>query len=259
MGSLCRHAGSTMDISKQPDVRQLLAEDRQAAGAADLDLLYGLEDKPSPIAAILFGTQHVLIMFSAMIASPLVIGQLLNLPAELRAALITGVMLGCGIGTLISSLGVGWVGARLPLLLGAYTVYIGPVVQIAKTESLGAATGALLIGGLFLLTISPIIGKVRALFPPIVVGSMLIVTGLALIKIAMSVAFGANTPYFGQPITVAFLLASSILITIIAALGNRTVRAFSVLIALGGVYVAGFLCGLDDFSTLGRCALVQGA
>jgi xanthine/uracil permease len=52
-------------------------------------------------------------------------------------------MLGCGIGTLISARGVGWVGARLPLLLGAYTVYIGPVVQIAKTESLGAATGAL--------------------------------------------------------------------------------------------------------------------
>ncbi len=242
-------ADSTMEISKQPDVGRLLAGESNAA-SADIELLYGLEEKPSPVAAILFGAQHVLIMFSAMIASPLVIGQLLNLPAELRAALITGVMLGCGIGTLISSLGIGWVGARLPLLLGAYTVYIGPVVQMAKTESLGAATGALLIGGIFLLAISPIIGKVRALFPPIVVGSMLIVTGLALIKIAMNVAFGVNTSYFGQPITVVFLLASIILITIIAALGNRAVRAFSILIALAGVYVAGFLCGLDNFSNL---------
>jgi uric acid transporter len=243
-------AGSTMEISKQANIGQLLAEDGNAARVGTIALRYGLEDKPSAIEAMLYGAQHVLIMFSAMVASPLVIGQLLNLPPELRAALITGVMLGCGIGTLISSLGVGWVGARLPLLLYAYTVYIVPVVQIAKTESLGAATGALLIGAIALLVISPIVGKVRALFPPIVVGSLLIVTGLALIKIAMNVAFGANTPYFGQPITVVFLLASIILITIIAALGNRVVRSFSVLIALVGVYIAGFFSGLDNFTNL---------
>jgi NCS2 family nucleobase:cation symporter-2 len=236
-----------MELSKQAKVGQLLAEEGNAGTIA---LRYGLEDKPSPIEAILYGAQHVLIMFSAMVASPLVIGQLLNLPAELRAALITGVMLGCGIGTLISAWGVGWVGARLPLLLGAYTVYIGPVVQIAKTESLGAATGALLIGGIVLLAISPIVGKVRSFFPPIVIGSLLIVTGLALIKIAMNVAFGANTPYFGQPITVAFLLGSIILITIIAALGNRTVRSFSILLAVVGVYIAGFFTGLDNFENL---------
>jgi NCS2 family nucleobase:cation symporter-2 len=159
-------------------------------------------------------------------------------------------MLGCGIGTLISSLGVSWVGARLPLLLGAYTVYIGPVVQIAKTESLGAATGALLIGAIALVAISPIIGKLRALFPPIVVGSLLIVTGLALTKIAMNVAIGANTPYFEQPITVIFLVASILLITIIAALSNRVVRSFSVLIALVGVYIAGFFSGLDNLANV---------
>jgi uric acid transporter len=236
-----------MEILKQESVGQLLAEEGDAGPIA---LRYGLEDKPSLIEAILYGAQHVLIMFSAMVASPLVIGQLLNLPAESRASLMTGVMLGCGMGTLISSLGVGWIGARLPLLLGAYTVYIGPVVQIAKTESLSAATGALLIGAVTLLAISPVIGKVRGFFPPIVVGSLLIITGLALTKIAMNVAFGTNTPYFAQPITVAFLVASIILITIIAAVGNKTVRSFSILLALVGVYVGGFFSGLNNLENL---------
>lgn len=237
-----------METSKQESVGRLLAEGGGIPGATALR--YDLEEKPPLIEAVLYGAQHVLIMFSAMVASPLVIGQLLNLPVELRAALVTGVMLGCGIGTLISSLGVSWVGARLPLLLGAYTVYIGPVVQIAKTESLGAATGALLIGAIALVAISPIIGKLRALFPPIVVGSLLIVTGLALTKIAMNVAIGANTPYFEQPITVVFLVASILLITIIAALSNRVVRSFSVLIALVGVYIAGFFSGLDNLANV---------
>ncbi len=239
-----------MEMLKQASVGQLLAEEGDTTHGGAIAMRYGLEDKPSPIAAILFGAQHVLVMFSAMVASPLVIGQLLNLPEDLRLALITGVMLGCGIGTMISSLGVGWVGARLPLLLGAYTVYIGPVVQIAKAESLGAATGALLMGGIALLAISPIVGKTRALFPPIVIGSLLITTGLTLTKIAMNVAFATNTPYFGQPITVAFLLASIVLITIIAALGNRTIRSFSILVALVAVYIAGFFFGLNNVANV---------
>jgi uric acid transporter len=238
-----------MELSRQESVGRLLAEEGSAASGA-IALRYGLEEKPPLIEAVLYGAQHVLIMFSAMVASPLVIGQLLNLTAELRAALITGVMLGCGVGTLISSLGVSWIGARLPLLLGAYTVYIGPVVQIAKAESLGAATGALLLGAIALVAISPVIGKLRAFFPPIVVGSLLIVTGLALTKIAMNVAIGANTPYFGQPITIAFLVASILLITIIAALRSRVVRSFSVLIALVGVYIAGFFSGLDNVANV---------
>ena len=62
-----------MEVSKQVEVGQLLADDG-AAGTGDGDagtiaLRYGLEDKPSPLEAFLYGAQHVLIMFSAMVAS----------------------------------------------------------------------------------------------------------------------------------------------------------------------------------------------
>jgi uric acid transporter len=237
-----------MDQVADTRVGNALAQDAELRAADGLTLRYGLEDKPAAGRAALYGLQHVLIMFSAMVASPLVIGQLLGLSPELRSAMITGVMLGCGVGTLISALGVGWIGARLPLLLGAYTVYIGPVVAIAKTESLGAAAGALLIGGLFLLAISPIIGKIRFLFPPIVVGALLVITGFTLIKIAMGVAFGVNTPYFGNPLTVLFLVGSIALITAIATLGNRLVKSLSVLSALCATYVAAACLGLGNFA-----------
>src|SRR3954449_11786057 len=236
-----------MDQTAHTKVGNALAE--EAPGAADvLTLRYGVEDKPPAGRAVLYGLQHVLIMFSAMVASPLVIGQLLNLSPDLRSAMITGVMLGCGAGTLISALGVGWIGARLPLLLGAYTVYIGPVVAIAKAESLGAAAGALLIGGLFLLAISPLIGKIRFLFPPLVVGALLVVTGFSLVRIAMGVAFGVNTPYFGNPLTVAFMIGSILLVTLVATFGNRLVKSLSVLIALVITYIVAALLGLGNFA-----------
>jgi uric acid transporter len=239
-----------MDNSAYSEVGGALAENLTQLSEAGLKIRYGLEDKPSIAPATLFALQHVLIMFSAMIASPLIIGQLLGLSPELRGTLITGVMFGCGIGTMISALGVSWIGARLPLLLGAYTVYIGPVVMIAKAESLAAATGAMLIGGLFLVVISPVIARLRSLFPPIVVGALLILTGLTLLKIAMGVAFGVNTPYFGQPITVIFLVVSVVLITIIATFNNPFVKSLSVLITLVGVYIAGIAVGLGNFSAI---------
>src|SRR3954453_7290647 len=236
-----------MDQTAHTKVGNALAE--EAPGAADvLTLRYGVEDKPPAGRAFLYGLQHVLIMFSAMIASPLVIGQLLNLSPDLRSAMITGVMLGCGVGTLISALGVGWIGARLPLLLGTYTVYIGPVVAIAKTESLGAAAGALLIGGMFLLAISPLVGKIRFLFPPLVVGALLVVTGFSLVRIAMGVAFGVNTPYFGNPLTLVFLVGSITVITAVAAVGNGLVRSLSVLSALIVTYLVAISAGLGNFA-----------
>ena len=108
--------------SDHEKVEAALAREDERAGVDVLELRYNLEDRPGPVPSFLFGLQHVLVMFTAMIVSPLVIGQLLNLPAETRNIMITGVMLGCGAGTVISALGVGWIGSRLPLLLGAYTV-----------------------------------------------------------------------------------------------------------------------------------------
>jgi uracil-xanthine permease len=233
-------------------VGEALADERGDSSATEiLELRYGVEDRLPLLPSILFGLQHVLIMFSAMIATPLVVGQMLNLSGELRSVMFTGVMLGCGIGTMISALGVLWIGARLPLLLGTYTVYIGPIVAIGKVQGLGAVTAAMLMGGLMLLVISPIIGRLRALFPPVVVGILLVVTGLSLMKIATNVALGTNTPYYGKPITLGFLVGSVVLIGIIANLKNRLIKSLSVLISVVILYVLGVVTGLANLEAVG--------
>ncbi len=215
-----------------------------------LELRYGIDDRLPLPQLMLYGLQHVLIMFSNVMVTPLVLGQALDLPADSRYALFSGVMLGCGVGTAISSLGVSWIGARLPLLLGTYTIYLGPAIAIGKAEGLGAVTVAMLVGGLMLLAISPIIGKIRSLFPPVVIGILLVVTGIALMKIATNVAIGANTPYYGKPITLAFLLGSVILIGIVASLANRQIRSLSVLLSVVIVYLVGIAMGFGNLAAI---------
>lgn len=237
-------------LSKTEQVGDALANEGGRAGVTILDLRYALEDKPAPLPAVLFGLQHVLIMFTAMIAAPLVIGQLLNLSPALRTTMVTGVMLGCGIGTMISALGVGFVGSRLPLLLGAYAVYIVPVVAIAKGSSLAAATTALLIGGAVLFVLSPLLGKLRVLFPPVVVGTLLIITGEKLIGIAVNIAAGVHTPYAGNPLSLALIVVSIVLILAINRWTTGVARALSVFIALICLYVIAAALGFANFQPI---------
>jgi uracil-xanthine permease len=235
--------------AKDDRVGQALAgEGVQRAGVNILALRYGLEDKPGLVPSVLFGLQHVLVMFTAMIASPLVIGQLLNLSPELRTTMVTGVMIGCGVGTIISALGFFWIGARLPLLLGAYAVYIGPVVAMAKATSLAAATTAMVIGGIVLFAVSPLLGKMRPLFPSVVVGTLLIITSETLIRIAVTIAAGVNTPYAGNPLTMILMISSIILILAINRLTSGFLRALSVFIALVCLYLIAIPLGLANFA-----------
>jgi uric acid transporter len=229
-------------------IGSMLVEEGAPAGTNLLvhSLRYRLEDRPPPIASFLFGLQHVLIMFTAMIASPLVIGGLLNLPADLRGSMMTGVMLGCGVGTLVSAWGFFWIGGRLPLVLGAYVIYITPVVAIARTESLAAASAAMIFGGIVLLAVSPAIGKLRALFPPLVVGTLLVMTGESLIKVAASIAFGVNTPYFGSPLTFIYVVGSIVLIVAINMLTKGTAKSLSIFLAVVCIYLLSIPMGLTN-------------
>lgn len=239
------------------DVGKTLAGEGRRAGVTILALRYGLEDKAPPLAAVLFALQHILVMFTAMIAAPLVIGQLLNLTPELRATMVAGVMLGCGIGTIISALGFGFIGARLPLVLGAFAVYISPVVAMAKTSSLAGASTAMIIGGVVLFVASPIIGKVRALFPPVVVGTLLVITGITLVRIAVNIAAGINTPYAGRPLAIALVVGSIVLILAINRLTTGFLRALSVFIALVLLYLISMPLGLANFAVVTNAAWLR--
>ena len=166
-----------------------LAGEGDRSSVTILKLRYALEHRPGVLATLLFGLQHVLIMFAAMIAPPLVIGQLLDLAADLRAAMLTGVMLGCGIGTIVSALGLGFVGARLPIVLAAdglgsaVAALFGGVPLISYDQNVGAisltgvgsrfvvaAAGAILI----FMALVPKVGALIAIVPPFVLGGTLI-------------------------------------------------------------------------------------
>lgn len=221
------------------------AEDR---GFAKLELQ--LDDYPGPLKTALFGIQHVLVMFTAMVGGPLIVARLLNLPAETRIDMIAGTMIGCGVGTMISALGVGFVGARLPIVMGVFYIFIGPMVSIGKASGLAAAMTALIIGGLIQFAWSPLIGRMRRFFPAIVTGTTILLIGTGLMKIGINVATGFRTPGFGQPLTLSLAALMIILIVVIACYTKGFVRALSLFAAMVIGYLVSAALGLLNFSTI---------
>jgi uric acid transporter len=243
--------GRTSMVQQLPTEREPISARRVMPATDDVvELDYKIDDYPGVAKSALFGFQHVLVTFTAMVGAPLVVAKLLNLPPDMRVTIVTASMLGSGIGTMISSMGVGFVGPRLPIVMGVFFVFIGPIVSVTKEISLAAAMTAVMVGAVVQFAISPFIGRLHRFFPPIVSGTILVVIGTCLLKVAVGVAVGANTPAFGASSTL-FLAALTIaLIVAISRFGRGFFKSLSLFIALLIGYGAAAAFGLIDVQTV---------
>jgi len=223
-------------------------------GFAKLD--FELADYPGPVRTALFGIQHVLVMFTAMVGGPLIVGRLLNLPEGTRIAMVSGTMIGCGIATMISALGMGFIGPRLPIVMGVFYIFIGPIVAIAKDVNLAAAMTALIIGGAVQFAWSPLIGKLHRFFPPIVTGTTILLIGTGLMKIGINVASGFNTPAFGKPLTIGLAALMIVLILAISRYARGFVKALSLFVTMVIGYFIAAAVGLIDLSMVEKAGWV---
>ena len=225
-------------------------DDAIASSQSFTTLQYELNDRPGALKSGLLGLQHVLVMFTGMIGLPLILANALGLSSDLTTAMILAVMLGCGVGTIVQALGIGFIGARLPIVMGVFYIFIGPIVSISNTASLAAAMTAVFIGGLFEFLLSPIIGKIRRFFPPLVTGTVITLIGVCLMPIAARNATGFGTPNFGSPRALALAGTTIALIIIFNRITRGFMKAISLFLALVAGYGLAVVFGFVDFGAV---------
>lgn len=228
--------------------------DHANAGAVSLD--YQIEDYPGLWKTALFGIQHVLVMFTAMVGAPLIIARLLQLGEQQTVTIVTGSMLACGVGTLISSLGLGFIGPRLPIVMGTFFIFIGPIVSTAKVSSLAVAMTAIMFGAIIQFAISPLFGKLHRFFPPIVTGTILVIIGTCLMKLAINAAVGFNTPAFATPTSLLLSTGMVLIILIITRFATGFAKAISLFLAMTAGYVVSAALGLINFEAIAKASWI---
>lgn len=210
--------------------------------AKEYSSVYEVEGKVPLREAIPLGLQHVMAMFVGNLTPLLIITGACGIGSgsDLQIALLQNAMLVAGIVTLVQLFTIGPVGARLPIIMGTSSGFIGVGSSIANVMGGGvAAYGALMaasfIGGFFETILGGFLKPLRKFFPSVVTGTVVLSIGLSLIAVGVaSFAGGNNAVDYGS---IENLFVGLVVLIVIIALKHGTKGMLSASSILFGIIV----------------------
>ena len=223
--------------------------------------------------AVPLGIQHVLAMFASNVTPAIIVcgaagigfgsdQGALGFP-DMRY-MIQMSMLFAGIATLIQTIGMGPVGAKLPIVQGtsfAFLPVMIPAVAGLGTAGLGGLMGGVIIGGVFHMILGMYIGRIRFALPPLVTGLIVLMIGLALVKVGVQYAAG-GVPKMGKPEFGTFAMWFPALVVIVVTLAIKffTKGVMSVAAVLLGIiagYIVVLFMGQVNFGGVGGATFFE--
>lgn len=194
------------------------------------------------VKRILLGLQHLFTMFGSTVLVPLATG------LDVSTVLLMG-----GIGTLVCHF---ITKRKVPVYLGSSFAYITPVILAAEAMGGGVvglayARGGVLLAGVVYILVSFLVmafgaDRVRAIFPPVITGSLIASLGLMLAPTAVGMA-SSN-----------WLLAVIGMVVVIAVtmFCKGFIQVIPVLIAMIVGYIAAMIGGQVDFTPVKEAAWI---
>jgi NCS2 family nucleobase:cation symporter-2 len=178
--------------------------------------------------------------------------------------LIQMAMLFAGIATLFQTVGIGPIGARLPIMQGTSFAFVGVLAGVAATQGLSVALTACIIGGVVHFALGSVIGKLRWLFPPLVTGLVILAIGLYLIPVAIKYAAGGAAQFqmeaesFGSLKHWTVALTVVVVALILKFFTKGTLSSAAILVGMIAGYIVAYLSGMVNFGAVTKASWVTG-
>ena len=142
---------------------------------------YSLNDCPPITETVPLSMQQIVVLVFNVLPVPLLIGAGIGLSASEITILVAGCLLVTGIATLRQTIGVGPIGARLPIPLECSFVFVAPGIALGAQYGLAAFTGACLVGSIITTILWTGLHKqLSILFKPYITGAVVMALGLSL-------------------------------------------------------------------------------
>lgn len=189
----------------------------------------------SPAKRIVIGIQFLFVAFGATVLVPLLID------IDPAVALFTA-----GVGTLIFHL---ITKGKVPVFLGSSFAFIAPIVAATKLYGYAGTLGGIIAVGIVYMGVSAIIKLwglrvIEKIFPPVVVGPVIMIIGLSLASVGVNMA---KTNW----IIALSVLATAILIVIY---GKGLISLIPIFVGIVVGYLISLLLGIVDFSQVNSAA-----
>jgi len=222
-----------------------------------------------PLAkAVPLGIQHVLAMFVSNVTPAIIVAGAAGFGFGSNSAdfpqliyMIQMSMVFAGVATLFQTIGVGPIGAKLPIVQGtsfAFLPIMIPLVAGKGVDAMAGLMGGVLIGGLFQGSLGLVIHKIRFALPPLVTGLIVTMIGLALVRVGIQYAAG-GVPAIGTPEYGSFQNWFLAIVVIVVTLGLKfftkgMLSISAVLLGLIAGYLVALAMGMVNFANVGRAA-----
>lgn len=217
-------------------------------------LIYGLNDRPPLREALFAALQHLLAIFVAIITPPLIIAGALQADIETTSTLVSTALIASGISTFIQCRRIGPVGCGLLCIQGTSFSFIGPIISAGLSGGLATVFGACIVGSSVEIAISRVLKYTKHIITPLVSGIVVTLIGMSLIKVGITACGGGQEAIANNTFgSLRFVgLAALVLVSIIIfnRSSNRYLRMSSIVIGLAIGYIAAYLMGMVDFSSV---------
>lgn len=220
-----------------------------------VDVLYDVEEMPPLREAVPLGLQHVLVMVASNVTIPIIIAGVVGATTGETAFLVQVALLVAGLTTLLQTIGIGPIGARLPVVQGTSFGFLVIAIPLASEYGLSAVFGGAIFAGLVQVLLGFSLRWLRSLFPPLVSGIVVLVIGVGLLPAGINLAGGGvGAEDFGSGTNLAMAGLVLVVILLAYALGKGVLSAASVLVGLVVGYLVAIPVGLVDGSGIADAA-----
>ncbi|WP_255474787.1 nucleobase:cation symporter-2 family protein [Pusillimonas sp. ANT_WB101] len=209
------------------------------------------DERLSVSANFLYGLQHVLTMYGGIIAVPLIVGQAAGMSGAETGILIAACLFMGGLATMLQTLGLPFLGCRLPLVQGVSFASVATIIAILKGGGdIQTVFGAVMVASVIGLLITPVFSRVIKYFPPLVTGSVITIIGLSLIPVAAQWAMGGHPKAndYGNLSNIGLAAVTLFIVLLLSKLGNAAISRLSILLAMVLGTLIALLTGMTDFS-----------
>lgn len=247
-----------------------MTNDTSSTASSMVEKLKDPNYTPPLAQAIPLGIQHVLAMFIANVTPAIILAGAAgfgfgspNADIPTLTYMIQMSMLFAGVATLIQTITLGPVGAKLPIVQGtsfAFLPVMIPAVAGAGVAGLSGLMGGIIIGGLFHFCLGFFVGKIRFALPPLVTGLIVLMIGLSLIHVGIEYAaggagdFNRSKPEWGSLSNWIQALVVVVVTLAIKFFSRGFIVSMAILIGLIAGYVVAFMMGDVDLSGISKAA-----
>lgn len=183
------------------------------------------------------GLQMLFVAFGALVLVPLITG------LDSNTALLTA-----GVGTLLFQF---CTGKQVPIFLASSFAFIAPIQYGVQTWGIATTMGGLASAGLVYLALSTLV-KLRGtealqrIFPPIVVGPVIIIIGMGLAPVAVDMSLGKNSAYaYNDAVLVSMV---TLLTTLsVAVFAKGLMKLIPIMFGITAGYILCLFLGLINF------------